>query len=231
MAGIVAALLVMKVAPVAGAQEKLQRAQPMLDQAFAESAFLQRQPDALKDAESLLRDAVAEDPGNAPAWQAMAWLKLAESWREPIQFNHYSEMAEEFANRAGIQAPQASGPWLARGMACLLDNRVDRAKDCVRTALDLAPGNPQVQFYAVAVFALDPATRPIAQQWVAAARAANAASAQGRRLQDAYDWAAAQRIPLDGNRERTLPPYLGAPEPWPPMEGLSWDAESLPAPH
>jgi hypothetical protein len=228
MAAIVVAGLVLKVAPVAGAQDKLQRAQRMIDQMAVEPTLLQSQPQLMQDAEALLHDADGQDPDNAPTWEALAWLKLEESWREPIEFNQYSEMAEDFADRAGIQAPQSSGPGLVRSLACLLNNRVGKAEACVREALNLSPGDARVQFYAVAIFALDPASRPTAQKWVEAARAANASSDQIRRLQAAYDWAVAQTTSLDGNRERTLPAYFIPPTPWPPLEGLPGDAANLP---
>lgn len=146
LAAMAAMLLVGKVAPAWAAQGKLDEAQALLEEIDA-------QPNAelLAQAEADLREALTGEPDNRPALTDLAWLDLEWARLDPDQFTIYSERAENNAVRATEFAPRAPEPWIVRGLACLLVNRVADACSHLGHALDLAPHDPEAQYYASTV--------------------------------------------------------------------------------
>jgi hypothetical protein len=218
---IVAGWLVWIVAPVAIARYHLEQARHRLEQVAADPRLLQRDPAVLSDEVAKdLRRADAADPGSAPIWVQTAWLYFEQALLEPANFDVLSHQAEEVAQRAIQQAPEASVPRVTLGLAYLLDNRLSAAEAQLRQALELAPNDPSVQYYAVAVLALDPANRATARQLVDIVRAGNYPMAYVKQVQTAYAWGASSTIPLEGSYQRPLPPRYLPTRPEPPLEGL-----------
>ncbi len=143
LAAMASMLLAGKVAPAWAAQGKLDEAQEFLVEIDA-------QPNAelLAQAAADLREVLAWQPGNGRALTGLAWLDMEWARLDPGQFTIYSERAENNAVRAIEFAPQAPEPWIVRGLACLLVNRVADACNHLGHALDLAPHNPEAQYYA-----------------------------------------------------------------------------------
>jgi hypothetical protein len=224
---LIAGWLAWVVAPVAIARFKLEQATVRLEQAMLlleqpdkTERTLQRVDELLADAEAELQRADSANPNSAPIWVETAWLHLEQSMQDPVQFDTFSREAEEAAQRAVSLAPGAAAPRVTLGLAYLINNRVSEAEAQLRQALDVAPNDPYVQYYAVAVLALDPASRAMARQLVEVVENSSYPDRHVRKLQAALAWGANSQVPLDGLRQRPLPPRYVAPEPWPSVEGM-----------
>jgi hypothetical protein len=146
MALILAVLLVRKVAWVDATGPKLDEARQLLLET-------DRQPDKelLVRAEADLHEVLLANPSSVLALTNLAWLELEQARLEPDQSVLCSQRAEYDALRASDLAPLAPEPWMVRGLACWLDGRLGDASNHLRHALELAPGNPEAQFYAACV--------------------------------------------------------------------------------
>jgi hypothetical protein len=224
---LVAGWLVWVVVPVAIARFKLDQATVRLEQAMLlleqpelSTRSLERVQGLIADAEAELQLADEANPNSAPIWVETAWLHLEQSLQDPVQFDTFSQEAEEAARRAVALAPSAPEPRVTLGLACLINNRMSEAETQIRQALDLAPNDPYVQYYAVAVLALDPASRAQAKQLVEVVENSRYPERHVKKLEAALAWGTDSKVPLDGLRQRPLPPRYVAPEPWPSVEGL-----------
>jgi tetratricopeptide (TPR) repeat protein len=150
----------------------------------------------------------------------MAWLHLEQSLFDPAEFDDASREAEEAASRAVLIAPDAPAARVTLGLAYLVNNRLSEAETQVRQALDLAPNDPYAQYYAVAVLALDPANRSTAKQLVQMVRDRNFPTDYVKRLDEVYTWGVVSTVPLQGLRQRPLPPRFVPPPPWPSLSGM-----------
>lgn len=137
-----AILLIWKVALVAGVQRKLTEATQIL-------TLADHRPDQelLARAEADLREVLAVDQSNVPALINLSMLELEQARLDPAQTELYSRRAEYDAIRAGDLVPMAPEPWLARGLACWLDNRLMDADRNMRQAVVLAPESAEVDYY------------------------------------------------------------------------------------
>jgi len=214
---VVAGVMVLVVAPAARAQVKLDQAVKRLDQG---TAVLRRNLNLLREAEEELHAALASDNSCAPAWTELARLELEKSTLEPVQFEAYSQQAIEASRRALVLAPNAPAVLVMLALANLLDNHVGEATRHLRQALVLAPRDLTVQYYAVAILALDPANRPEAERMVESVRGGPYARGHLLRLEEALKWAKASTVPLHGMHQRPLPPPFQPPPVWPPLNGL-----------
>jgi len=142
----VAVMLIWKVAIVAGARQKLDEAQTL-------SLQTDHTPDAelLVRARAALHEALVDDPNNVPVIINLAWLELEEARLEPDQLELHGNQAEYQALRASNLAPRAPEPWIVRALACWLVNRPKDALAHLNHALELAPGDPMVHYYADAL--------------------------------------------------------------------------------
>jgi tetratricopeptide (TPR) repeat protein len=146
LAALAAFFLIAKVAPTAVAQMQLDEANSLL-------ARIDEHPNAelITQAEVELRAAVASNAVNGPALTDLAWLWLEWARLDPAQFTRYSQMAESDATRAAAYTPRAPEPWIVRGLACLLANRGADAAAHLNHALEVAPRDPEAQYYATTV--------------------------------------------------------------------------------
>ncbi|HTB63693.1 MAG TPA: hypothetical protein VK737_08890, partial [Opitutales bacterium] len=121
-----------------------------LDEAQSLLARIDQHPDAelLTQAEVDLRAALAGNVVNGSALTDLAWLWLEWARLDPAQFTRYSQLAESDATRAATDSPRAPEPWIVRGLACLLANRGADAAAHLNHALELAPRDPEAQYYA-----------------------------------------------------------------------------------
>jgi hypothetical protein len=154
LAAMAAMVLVGKVAPMWAAQGKLAEAQGLLKDIDAHP-----NAELLSVAEVDLREVLADAPDNGPAYTGLAWLNLEWARLDPDQYTRYSELAENDALRAAEFAPKAAEPWMVRGLACLLVNRAADACYHVGRALELAPYDPAVQYYASTVLLAEGAAK------------------------------------------------------------------------
>jgi hypothetical protein len=150
LAGFVAVVLVWKVALLASVQQKLTEAQVLLELA-------DRRPDAelLVRARADLREVFEADPRSVPVYCNFAWLELAQARLNPEDAKIHANQAEYYALRASSLAPQAPEPWVVHALACWLVNRPHDAEDYLSRALELAPNDPAVRYYATALLTSD----------------------------------------------------------------------------
>jgi hypothetical protein len=217
---LVAVWLVWVVAPVSLAEYKLGQATHWLEAATQRPGVLKENPGLIGTADEELRQADGADPNNAQIWIETAWLHLEQSLMDPAEFDTFSRQAEEAASRAVMLAPDAPGARVTLGLAYLINNRLGDAQGQMRQALDLAPNDPYVQYYAVATLALDPASRAMAKDMVEAMRDRGYPPEHLKRLDEVYTWGVMAKVPLQGLRQRPLPPRYVPPPPWPALEGL-----------
>ncbi|HVU37114.1 MAG TPA: hypothetical protein VHC95_02160 [Opitutales bacterium] len=142
LAACIAVLLVWKVALQASAREKLADARMLLQ-------IADHQPDAelLLLARADLHEVIGTDPANVPAYCNLAWLELAQAQLSPGDAGVHGDQAEYFALRASNLAPRAPEPWVLRALACWLLNRPTDAQAYLDRAVELAPDDPQVNYY------------------------------------------------------------------------------------
>lgn len=224
VAVLLAGWLVWRVAPAAQAQGQLEQAEQMLKQLADQPRLLEREPELLSQIESALLAARAANPNSAPVLADLAMVYVEQSQLDPANFQDLSQRALQTASDAAALAPQAPAPRLAQAVACLLDNRVDDAAAHVREAFNLDPTDPPTQYYAVAILALDPSTRPLAGALLLSIRRQPYNTSHVSQLEAAYNWAQDGTVPLDGVRQRPPPPPYQSVAPWPPLTGLPRDA-------
>ena len=235
VAGLAPALLVAAglagiVGPAAFADGKLDQATRRLQEIAARPNTVQKDQALISDAEDELRKANGANPKSARIWTETAWLHLEQSLFDPAGFDAFSQQAEEAAGRAVEIAPEATKPRVTLAMAYLINNRLSEAELQVRRALDIAPNNPLVQYYAVAVLALEPASRTTAKQLVEMVEDGTYPMEHVQRVKAAYQWGVTSKVSLDGERQRPLPPRYVPPAPWPPLTGLNQEEAAAQAP-
>jgi tetratricopeptide (TPR) repeat protein len=220
------------VAPAAFANYKLKQATTRLEQVAAEKPGSSRSnaQELISEAEDELQKANGANPNSARVWVQMAWLHLEQSVFDPAGFDTFSQQAEEAAGRAVDIAPEAPAPHVALALAYLINNRLNEAELQVRQALDLAPNDPLVQYYAVAVLALEPSNRMTARQLVEMVEDGTYPAEHVRHMRVAYQWGVTSKVSLEGERQRPLPPRYVPAAPWPPLNGLSRDEAEAEAP-
>jgi tetratricopeptide (TPR) repeat protein len=218
------------VAPAAFSNYKLKQATTRLVQVAAEKPGSNNAQELISEAEDELQKANGANPNSARVWVQMAWLHLEQSVFDPAGFDTFSQQAEEAAGRAVDIAPEAPAPHVALAMAYLINNRLDEAELQVRQALDLAPNDPLVQYYAVAVLALEPSNRMTAKQLVEMVENGTYPAEQVKHMKAAYQWGVTSKVPLEGVRQRPLPPRYVPAAPWPPLDGLSREEAEAEAP-
>lgn len=144
-AGVLAALLCLKVWPLYRAEAARYGARQALDkQAATGQGSLSA---LLAEAQRRFALAVALDPGNGQAWSDLAYVTILGWERAGVSVRETGRRAQVAADRAIARCPELAEFWVRRGVALDMQGEVAAGEQSLRRAVALAPRNPEWCFY------------------------------------------------------------------------------------